>query len=243
MFSEINFLNLMVRCNRYPKPRFVGDANTGEAATNSLPNDMWKAFLNETGADLTITCETFNDEATENENEQDVIEQTPARATFKVQKGILTSRSEIFAAMFSHRFSEGETSTIHITDMSPQALREMLRFLYTDKMENANIHAKELLRAANKYNIPRMKLLAEEALCQNLSDDTVLDVAKYAYVHNGNNAKDFAISCVVSNFASLIRREEWAKFVEDNLDLVHEIHLRIASKLESNQRPTRRSIM
>ena len=199
--------------------------------------------MNETGADLTITCETFNDEATENENEQDVIEQTPARATFKVQKGILTSRSEIFAAMFSHRFSEGETSTIHITDMSPQALREMLRFLYTDKMENANIHAKELLRAANKYNIPRMKLLAEEALCQNLSDETVLDVAKYAYVHNGNNAKDFAISCVVSNFASLIRREEWAKFVEDNLDLVHEIHLRIASKLESNQRPTRRSIM
>ena len=109
----------MVRCNRYPKPRFVGDANTGEAATNSLPNDMWKAFLNETSADLTITCETFNDEATD-ENEQDVIEQTPARATFKVQKGILTSRSEIFAAMFSHRFSEGETSTIHITDMSPQ---------------------------------------------------------------------------------------------------------------------------
>ena len=111
----------MVRCNRYPKPRFVGDANTGEAATNSLPNDMWKAFLNETSADLTITCETFNDEATD-ENEQDVIEQTPARATFKVQKGILTSRSEIFAAMFSHRFSEGETSTIHITDMSPQVL-------------------------------------------------------------------------------------------------------------------------
>ena len=34
----------------------------------------------------------------------------------------------------------------------------MLRFLYTDKMENANLHAKELLMAANKYNIPRMQL-------------------------------------------------------------------------------------
>ena len=118
----------------------------------------------------------------------------------------------------------------------------MLRFLYTDKMENANIHAKELLRAANKYNIPRMKLLAEEALCQNLSDETVLDVAKYAYVHNGNNAKDFAISCIVTNFASLIRRPEWPKFVEDNLELLNEIHLRIASKLESNQRPSRRQL-
>ena len=84
-----------------------------------------------------------------------MVEQRPVQATFRVQKGILTSRSEIFAAMFSHGFAEGETSKLHISDMSPQALREMLRFLYTDKMENANIHARELLRAANKYNIPR----------------------------------------------------------------------------------------
>ena len=45
---------------------------------------------------------------------------TPAPATFKVQKGILTSRSEIFAAMFSHGFSEGETGNLHISDMTPQ---------------------------------------------------------------------------------------------------------------------------
>ena len=35
--------------------------------------------------------------------------------------------------------------------------------------------------AANKYNIPRMKLLAEEALCLNLNDDKILDVAKFAH--------------------------------------------------------------
>ena len=93
-------------------------------------------------------------------------------------------------------------------------------------MENANIHAKELLRAANKYNIPRMKLLAEEALCQNLSDDTVLLVAKFANVHNGGYAKDFAINCIVSNFGTLIRRPEWADFIKENPDLLHEIHLR-----------------
>ena len=99
----------------------------------------------------------------------------------------------------------------------------MLRFLYTDKMENANIHAKELLRAANKYNIPRMKLLAEEALCQNLSDDTVLLVAKFANVHNGGYAKDFAINCIVSNFGTLIRRPECVDFIKENPDLLHEI--------------------
>ena len=45
--------------------------------------------------------------------------------------------------MFSNQhFSENENNSLHITDMSPQALREMLRFLYTDKMQNANLHAK-----------------------------------------------------------------------------------------------------
>ena len=117
----------------------------------------------------------------------------------------------------------------------------MLRFLYTDKMENANIHAKELLRAANKYNIPRMKLLAEEALCQNLSDDTVLLVAKFANVHNGGYAKDFAINCIVSNFGTLIRRPEWADFIKENPDLLHEIHLRISSKMDNGQRHGRSS--
>ena len=84
-----------------------------------------------------------------------------------------------------------------------------------------------------------MKALAEEALCQNLSDETVLDVAKFAAVHNGGHAKDFAINCIVFNFGSLIRRPEWRDFVKENQDLLHEIHLRIASKIDNG--PSRHS--
>ena len=88
---------------------------------------MWKAFLAETGADLTITCETGTDENDETIDDEDDItdqesRQPPARTTFRVQKGILISRSEIFAAMFSHGFAEGETGNLHISDMSPQVI-------------------------------------------------------------------------------------------------------------------------
>ena len=55
---------------------------------------------------------------------------TPAPATFKVQKGILTSRSEIFAAMFSHGFSEGETGNLHISDMTPQVFKKELNIFF-----------------------------------------------------------------------------------------------------------------
>ena len=157
---QVKFIRLMSRNNNYPKPRFTTEHLTNSMTscpTNSLADDMWRAFLNEIGADCTITCEMLQD--ADQDSEEDVVEQRPLRATFRVQKAILASRSEVFSAMFSNnQFSEHENNSLHITDMSPQALREMLRFLYTDKMENANLHAKELLMAANKYNIPRMQL-------------------------------------------------------------------------------------
>ena len=49
-------IDFFCRCNRYPKPPKL----TSESANNSLPNDMWRAFLAETGADLTITCERYH---------------------------------------------------------------------------------------------------------------------------------------------------------------------------------------
>ena len=74
---------------------------------------------------------------------------------------------------------------------------------------------------------------AEEALCSNLTDDTVLEVARFASLHNGFAAKNFAINCIVSNFSTIIKRDEWRAFVKDNLDLIHEIHTRLALKLSS----------
>ena len=78
---EVQFLDLLVRNHRFPKPRFVG-TSVETAQNNSLANDMWKAFLNETGADLTITCESFLDDDEDQENNE-VVEQKPARATFR----------------------------------------------------------------------------------------------------------------------------------------------------------------
>ena len=37
------------------------DFNSSSPPSNSLADDMWRAFLNETGADCTITCESFSD--------------------------------------------------------------------------------------------------------------------------------------------------------------------------------------
>lgn len=228
---EMSVIGTLPRSSIYPKPTFPNHLhNKSVAPSNTLKSDMGKAFLNETGADLTINC------VYEVEDEGGNSQQT-ATTAFKVQRGILRSRSPVFAAMFAHEFTEVETASVEINDMSPDALRELLRFLYTDKVENANVYAKELLMAANKYDIPGLKLLAEEALCENINYETILDVAKFAHKHNGNEAKDFAINCIVLHFSAIIKRPEWDEFVRDNLPLLVDIHRKLGAKLDSNEKP------
>ncbi len=144
-FIEVNFKG-QIRSSKYPTPRF--DIGSDLAATPSndpnrnnhtLAADMWQAFQNQTGADLKIICKYqclsklcfesydtclfklagFVDEDTNESKDEEVI--------FMVQKGILTSRSEVFMTMFQHNFAESATSTLTISDMSPPALKEMLR--------------------------------------------------------------------------------------------------------------------
>ena len=55
--------------------------------------------------------------------------------SFEVHKTILIGRSEVFAAMLSKKeMTEAKTSSTVITDINPDPLKEMLRFIYTDQV-------------------------------------------------------------------------------------------------------------
>jgi hypothetical protein len=55
--------------------------------------------------------------------------------SFQVHKSILIGRSDVFAAMLGHHETmETSNDTTIIKDIGPGPLKEMLRFLYTDKV-------------------------------------------------------------------------------------------------------------
>ena len=54
---------------------------------------------------------------------------------FEVHKSILSARSEVFAAMLqSDSLTETKDNQMTIKDIKPDALKAMLRFLYTDQV-------------------------------------------------------------------------------------------------------------
>ena len=54
--------------------------------------------------------------------------------TFPCHKVILSARSDVFAAMFSHRDTkEDNTNEVEIEDLDAETLGHLLQFVYTDK--------------------------------------------------------------------------------------------------------------
>ena len=69
---------------------------------------------------------------------------------FYAHKAILGARSSVFADMFENEFKECKMPKVEITDMDSGAFQELLRFIYTGRIESANRYMEELYMASDK---------------------------------------------------------------------------------------------
>lgn len=76
-----------------------------------------------------------------------------------------------------------------MNDVEPDVMADMLRFIYTDKAPNLETMAAELLAAADKYALERLKVMCEEALCNNLTVENVSEILILADRHSAEQLK------------------------------------------------------
>ena len=109
---------------------------------------------------------------------------------FQCHKAILAARSQVFQAMFSHDMEEKKNCRVEVKDVEPDVMAELLRFIYTGKTAaNLESMAADLLAAADKYALERLKVMCEEALCNGLTVENVCDVLKIADLHSAEQLK------------------------------------------------------
>ena len=93
---------------------------------------------------------------------------------------------------------------VEINDVDPEVFKEMMRFIYTGKAPNLEKMADNLLAAADKYALERLKVMCEEALCSNLSVENVADILILADLHSAEQLKAQAIDFI--NRCSVLRQ-------------------------------------
>lgn len=145
-------------------------------------------------------------------------------------KVVLANRSPVFRAMLENEMEESRSGTIRITDVSYDALRAFVNYLYTAEAWLNEQMACDLLVLAEKYQVKHLKGFCEKFLVTKLNWDNSLMTYAFAHQHRAKLVYDAALSYIIDNMDKITKREEYRELVEKDPRLVVEIYEAYLSK-------------
>ena len=151
-----------------------------------------------------------------------------AHAKFFAHKAILAVRSPVFVKMLLHNMQESITNTINLPDIEPDALKELLIYIYTCESPNIKEHAISLLYQAEKYQLGHLKALCERCLSYSLQVENVARMLILADACNAEQLKRNALLYISVHGDRVKLTEEWedlkkdANLMDNLLDVVFE---------------------
>ena len=127
---------------------------------------------------------------------------------------------------------EASSGTIEIRDMKPSVLQAILDCIYQNKIDTNVLidddaddpdFAMELLAAAEMYDMSRLKLICEEALCDILAVDNVLMSLVIGDRHGAAKLKAEALRMIIAKKKEIVNLENWGEFIKTYPELACEI--------------------
>ncbi|XAR49601.1 hypothetical protein NMG60_11032854 [Bertholletia excelsa] len=158
-------------------------------------------------------------------------------APVSAHKAVLASRSPVFRAMLENEMEESLSGTIKISDVSYDALRSFVHYLYTAEACLDEQMACDLLVLAEKYQVKHLKTYCEKFMMSKLNWENALLSFAFAHQHNAKSLLDAALLLIMDNMDKLSKREEYKELVEKDPRLVVEIYEAYLSKQVNTAAP------
>ncbi|KAM8708468.1 hypothetical protein ACLKA7_015443 [Drosophila subpalustris] len=117
----------------------------------------------------------------------------------QAHKAILSARSKVFAAMFKHSMKENTENCVVISDFNGDVVSEMIRFIYTGEAPNLEEMNVDLLGAADKYELDRLKAMCAKSMGDSLCMKTAPTVLKTAELYGLKDLKLKTIEFIKTN--------------------------------------------
>ncbi|XP_047063267.1 BTB/POZ and MATH domain-containing protein 1-like [Lolium rigidum] len=116
-----------------------------------------------------------------------------AGETMAAHRCVLAARSSVFCAELFGSMKEGDSAgVVRIEDMEADVFRDLLFFAYTGTLratQDEDCKLQNLLVAADRYAMERLKLICEEKLCRDVEVGSVATVLALAEQHHCDNLK------------------------------------------------------
>lgn len=163
------------------------------SCVESLLADLAKTLEDEGSSDITVLCQDNS---------------------IRVHKLILSARSPVFKAMLTSDMIERTQGVINIEDASVEVVRQMVRYMYTAKVEHDFDRIKELLVLANKYQVLELVNYCSSRIFESLSEDNALEIGMFGEMHNSE--------VLINRCAKYICYDMTDSLAEDWMDKIQE---------------------
>ncbi|XVE62502.1 hypothetical protein DITRI_Ditri06bG0122800 [Diplodiscus trichospermus] len=155
---------------------------------------------------------------------------------FHGHKLVLAARSPVFEAEFSDRMKE-DTKEVVVTEMEPKVFKALLHFIYRDTLIDdeflwnssscmpfaSEALAAKLLAAADKYDLPRLRLMCESVLCKDISVSSVCNILALADRYHAMDLKSLCLRFSAENLVAVMCSEGFEYLKENCPSLQSEI--------------------
>jgi len=168
---------------------------------DQLTNDLDLLFNSKEYADFAITC---------------------GGKVFECHKVILASRSPVFKSMFESNMREQHTGKLEIKNMAPEVLENLLLYIYTGNVPSIDRLSKELLAAADQYQVEKLKALCEIKLCAEMGIENCVYLLMLGDMHQALTLKAQALRFLTQNM-DMINISECKKALISNPTLLFEV--------------------
>jgi BTB/POZ domain len=109
-------------------------------------------------------------------------------------KVILAARSKVFFAMLMQDMSEASTGLVKIKDFDSKIMKEVLRFIYCNEINDLSENAWELIYAAEKYDLKGLKKMCFKSIIETLTYENVLKALLVA--HQIEDSESLYVECL-----------------------------------------------
>uniref|UniRef100_A0A0K0F5N1 Speckle-type POZ protein-like (inferred by orthology to a human protein) n=1 Tax=Strongyloides venezuelensis TaxID=75913 RepID=A0A0K0F5N1_STRVS len=114
------------------------------------------------------------------------------RTTIKVHRGVLATRSPVFYNILNSASRKSQKNIIEIKNFHVEVVKKMLRYIYTEDVSDIEHIASEVLAIAIEYALDKLKEIAIEYLCVDL---TIENVYKHFILSEKISSKELRKCC------------------------------------------------
>ncbi|XP_058794192.1 speckle-type POZ protein-like isoform X2 [Phymastichus coffea] len=140
---------------------------------------------------------------------------------FSGHKAILAARSSVFASILDRITSFGSPSIVEVTDIKKDTFDEILHFIYTATINEANV-TNDLLAAAERFDLVELKNRCEILLSDSLKIDNVIASLVTADRYKATYLKNKSIGYIMSKIKDVIETPAYKELASSNPELIIE---------------------